>query len=107
MEFLWLELYRELDVSDGSQDDVPRQWHLRGARGDGDSTYRNEERIPMVFAFTSGSNYNLHFFSAMSFETEFMVRNGMVCLTFHPRYIKFALHVLIKCSMENICSCPP
>lgn len=81
LEFLWLVLDGELDDSNqGCQDDVPRQWHLRGARGDGDSPYRNEERRPMVFAFSSGSVHSIRFFIIMSFKTEFMVTNGMACV---------------------------
>jgi hypothetical protein len=54
-EFLWPLLDGDLDDSNQvCQDDVPRQWHLRGTRGDGDSPYRNEERSPMVLTFSSG-----------------------------------------------------
>jgi hypothetical protein len=77
VEFLWLELYTEL--VDSNQDDVPRQWHLRSPRGDGHSPYCNEERGPMVFSFSSGSNHNLHFCIAVSVKHAFMFANNMEC----------------------------
>lgn len=62
-----MDLYTELDdCNEGSGDDVPRQWHLRGARGDSDSACRNEERSQMVFTFTSGME-------GMSFKTNLTV----------------------------------
>jgi hypothetical protein len=55
VELLCVDLHKERDnCKEGNDDDVPRQWHLRGARGDSYSTYRNEERSSMVFACTPG-----------------------------------------------------
>jgi len=74
VEFLLVDLYTELDdCNEGSGDDVPRQWHLRGARGDSDSPYRNEERSEMVFTFTSGWNAIIRLFITMSFKTNLTV----------------------------------
>jgi hypothetical protein len=71
---LLVDLYTELnDCNEGSGDDVPRRWHLRGARGDSDSPYRNEERSQMVFTFTSGWNAIICLFITMSFKTNLRV----------------------------------
>ena len=69
-----MDLYTGLDnCNEGSGDDVPRQWHLRGARGDSDSPHCNEEGSQMVFTFTSGWNAIIRLFIAMSFKTNLTV----------------------------------
>jgi len=69
-----VNLYTGLDdCNEGSGDDVSRQWHLRGARGDSDSPYRNEERSQMVFTFASGWNAIIRLFITMSFKTNLTV----------------------------------
>jgi hypothetical protein len=73
-KFLLVDLYTEFDDYKAvSGDDVSRQWHLRGARGDSDSPYRNEERSQMVFTFTSGWNAIIRLFIRMSFKTNLTV----------------------------------
>jgi hypothetical protein len=74
VKFLLVDLYTELDdCNEVSGYDVSRQWHLRGARGDSDSLYRNEERNQMVFTFTSGWNAIIRLFVTMSFKTNLTV----------------------------------
>ena len=73
-KFLLVDLYTELDeCNEVSGDDLSRQWHLRGARGDSDSPYRNEERSQMVFTFTSGWNAIIRLFITMPFKTNLTV----------------------------------
>lgn len=47
-------LKEHVEANQRREDDVPRQWYLRGTGGDGDSPHRNEERSSMVFTFSPG-----------------------------------------------------